>query len=85
MLDAGFLCTIRGVSDDGEDEGGPNNVSNGTCSLGAQGTEEAAKLASLEREERRRRFFEVKMATEKAQRHLDSLKMKKKKKEEEVR
>ena len=47
--------------------------------------EKAAKLAhDLEKEERRRRFFEIKMAKEKAQRHLETLAKKKKEKEDEV-
>lgn len=47
--------------------------------------EKAAKLAQeLDREERRRRSFEVKLAREKAQRHLEALAKKKKEKEDEV-
>lgn len=47
--------------------------------------EKAAKLAdALGKDERRRRFLEVKLAREKAQRHLETLVKKKREKEDEV-
>lgn len=51
----------------------------------AEKLEKTAKLAEgLDKEERRRRFLELKLAKEKAQRHLESLVKKKKEKEDEV-
>lgn len=48
--------------------------------------EKAAKVADgVDKEERRRRFLEIKLAKEKAQRHLESLVQKKREKEDEVR
>lgn len=47
--------------------------------------EKAAKVAEgLDKEERRRRSFEIKLAREKAQRYLESLVRKKREKEDEV-
>lgn len=57
----------------------------GSFSAAAEEKEEAARAAALEKDERRRRFIEVKMAREKAQLHLETLKSKKNKREEEVR
>ena len=51
----------------------------------AEKLDKTAKLAEvLDKEERRRRFLEFKLAREKAQRHLESLVKKKKEREDEV-
>lgn len=75
-----------------EDErGAPEERSAETACLLAPSTttaemlEKAGKLAEgIDKEERRRRFLELKLAKEKAQRHLESLVKKKKEKEDEV-
>ena len=51
----------------------------------AEKLEKTAKLTEdLEKEERRRRVLELKLAREKAQRHLESLVKRKKEREDEV-
>ena len=69
-----------------EDRRGPNANSGETGCSAAPGDaeEEAARLAVLERGERRRRSLELKMAKEKAQKYLESLTLKKKEKDDEV-
>lgn len=80
------------INTNSEDErGGPEGMSGeNACFLLPSTTtveklEKAAKLAEgLDNEERRRRFLELKLAKEKAQRHLESLVKKKKEKKDEV-
>lgn len=72
-----------------EDEGGGESAQNPCLLLSSTTTveklEKTAKMAEdMDKEERRRRFLELKLAREKAQRHLESLAKKNKEKEDEV-
>lgn len=56
-----------------------------TAATTAEGLEKVAQLEdALSKDERKRRFIEVKLAREKAQRHLETLVKKKREKEDEV-
>ncbi|CAM9140398.1 unnamed protein product [Ectocarpus fasciculatus] len=71
-------------SDNQEGEGGDVKATTTMTGTSGEDLEKTAKAAEdLDKEERRRRFFEVKLAREKAQRHLESLVKKKKEKEDE--
>ncbi|CAM9539794.1 unnamed protein product [Ectocarpus sp. 12 AP-2014] len=71
-------------SDNQEDEEGDAQASTTVTGASAEELEKTAKaVEGLDKEERRRRFFEVKLAREKAQRHLESLVKKKKEKADE--
>lgn len=67
----------------------PSSSSSAVQQLPAPSAEELEKATKsgddLGKEERRRRFLEVKLAREKAQRHLETLVKKKREKEDEVR
>lgn len=75
-----------------EDEGGDSEEMSAenaclllSSTITAEKLEKTAKMAEeLAKEERRKRFLELKLAREKAQRHLESLVKKKKEKEDEV-
>lgn len=72
-------------SENQEGEGGDAQASTTMTGTRAEELEKTARaVEGLDKEERRRRFFEVKLAREKAQRHLESLVKKKKEKEDEV-
>lgn len=69
-----------------DDRGGSNANSreSGCLPAPADAEGEAARLAVLDRGERRRRSLELKLAKEKAQKHLESLTLKKKERDDEV-
>lgn len=72
-------------SENQEGEGGDAKATTTMTGTSAEELEMTAKaVEGFDKEERRRRFFEVKLAREKAQRHLESLVKKKKEKEDEV-
>lgn len=83
--------TFAAINTNSEDEeGGPKGSAGNACLLLSSATttenhEYTAKVEEgLEKEERRKRVLELKLAREKAQRHLESLVKKKKDKEDEV-
>lgn len=81
-----FAVTNTNSEDEG---GGPQEFSGDKTSFllstPAEKLEKTTRLAqSLDKEDRRKRYLELKLAREKAQRHLESLVKKKKEKEDEV-
>ena len=73
---------VHGSSGEPEDPAGSN--ANSGCSPAARGADETVRLAAVHRGERRRRSLELKLAKEKVQKHLESLTLKKKERDDEV-